>query len=77
MFYCLRSAKIYFGLLWWLNSKESACNAGDMGLIPGPGKSPEERDGYPLVFLTWEIAWVEEPGRLHFTGLQSWTRLNG
>ena len=28
--------------------KESACNSGDMGLIPGLGRSPEERKGYPL-----------------------------
>ena len=50
MFYCLRSAKIYFGLPCWLNNKESACNAGDTGSIPGLGISPEERDGYPLHF---------------------------
>ena len=31
----------------WLN-KESACNAGDLGLIPGLGRSPGERKGYPL-----------------------------
>ena len=28
--------------------KESACNAGDPGLIPGSGRSPGERVGYPL-----------------------------
>ena len=28
--------------------KESACNAGDMGLIPGLGRSPGEGKGYPL-----------------------------
>ena len=28
--------------------KESACNAGDLGLIPGLGKSPGEGKGYPL-----------------------------
>ena len=28
--------------------KESACNAGDPGLIPGLGRSPEEEKGYPL-----------------------------
>ena len=27
--------------------KESACNAGDPGLIPGLGRSPGERNGYP------------------------------
>ena len=30
--------------------KESACNAGDLGSIPGSGKSPGERDGYPLQY---------------------------
>ena len=28
--------------------KESACNAGDPSLIPGLGRSPGERIGYPL-----------------------------
>ena len=30
--------------------KESACNAGDLGLIPGLGTSPGERKGYPLQY---------------------------
>ena len=28
------------------NSKESACNAGDLGLIPRLGRSPGEANGY-------------------------------
>ena len=28
--------------------KESTCNAGDLGLITGLGRSPGERNGYPL-----------------------------
>ena len=28
--------------------KESACNAGDLGLIPGLGRSPGEGKGYLL-----------------------------
>ena len=28
--------------------KESACNAGDLGLIPWSGRSPGERKGYPF-----------------------------
>ena len=31
-----------------LDSKESACNAGDLGLIPGLGRSPEGGHGNPL-----------------------------
>ena len=30
-----------------LDAKESACNAGDLGLISGSGRSPGERNGYP------------------------------
>ena len=30
--------------------KEPACNAGDLGLIPGLGRSPGERKGYPLQY---------------------------
>ena len=28
--------------------KESACNAGDLGLIPGLGRCPGDGKGYPL-----------------------------
>ena len=31
-------------------SKESACNAGDLGLIPGLGRSPGEGKDYPLQY---------------------------
>ena len=27
---------------WWLSSKETACNAGDVDLIPGSGRYTEE-----------------------------------
>ena len=30
--------------------KESICNAGDLGLIPGLGRSPGEGKGYPLQY---------------------------
>ena len=30
--------------------KQSACNAGDLGLIPGSGRSPEEGNGNPLQY---------------------------
>ena len=34
--------------------KESVCNAGDPGLIPGLGRSPGERKGYPLQYSSLE-----------------------
>ena len=36
------------GLLWWL--RESFCNTGDPGWIPGLGRSPGEDSGYPLQY---------------------------
>ena len=38
------------GLPWWLSGKESACNAGDVSLIPGSGRSPGEGNGNPLQY---------------------------
>ena len=32
----------------WLSGKEPACNAGDMGSIPGSRRSPEGGHGNPL-----------------------------
>jgi len=36
--------------------KESACNAGDPGLIPGSGRSPGEGNGNPL-----QYSYLENP----------------
>ena len=36
------------------DGKESACNAGDPGLIPGLGRSPEEKNGNPLQYSCLE-----------------------
>ena len=45
-----------------------SATAGDMGLIPGLGRSLGERNGnsLQLVILAWEILGTEEPGRLQF-----------
>ena len=42
------------GLPWWLRCKESACNGGDLGLIPGLGRSPGEGNGTPLQYSCLE-----------------------
>ena len=43
--------------------KESICNAGVLGLIPGLGRFPWRRAWKPtLVFLPGESPWIEEPG---------------
>ena len=47
--------------------KESVCNAGDPGSIPGSGRSPKEMPTHSSI-LAWRIPWTEEPGRLQSTG---------
>ena len=58
--------------------KESACNAGDLGLVPGLGRSPGEGKGYPLQYSGLEnsrdckvhgVAKSQtRPGDFHFRG---------
>ena len=58
------------------DSKESAYNAGDLGLIPGSGRSLDREDplekgmGTHSNILAWRIPWTEEPGRLQSMGSQ-------
>ena len=55
-----------------LDSKESACNAGDLGSIPRLGRSPGEGEGSEWqptpIFLPGESPWTEEPGGLQSMG---------
>ena len=44
--------------------KNPPANAGDVGLIPGSERSPEEGNGNPLQCSCLEIPWTEEPGGL-------------
>ena len=52
------------------DSKESACNSGDLGLSPWSGRSPGEGNGNPLQYFTWRIPWTEEPGGPQSMGSQ-------
>ena len=45
------------GLPGGLESKESVCNAGDLGLIPGLGKSFGEGMATHSHILAWKIIW--------------------
>ena len=59
-----------------LSGKESACSAGDAGLIPGSGRSPGEGNGNPLQYSCLENpmdkeAWWAAVHRV----TKSWTRL--
>ena len=46
------------------DSKESACNAGDLGSIPGSGRFPGEGNGYPRWYSSWTSPWTEESDEL-------------
>ena len=42
--------------------KESACNARDVGSVPGLERFLGERSGYPYSdVLAWRIPWTEKP----------------
>ena len=48
------------GLPGGSDGKEYAYNAGDLGLIPGLGRSPGEGNDNTLQYSYWEIPWTEE-----------------
>jgi len=50
------------------DSKESACNAGDLGLSAGLGRSPGEGNSCPFQYS--DLSRTEEPGRLQSMGSQ-------
>ena len=52
------------------DNEESACNAGDLGLIPGSERFPGEENDNLFQFLAWRIPWTEELGKLQSVGLQ-------
>ena len=51
------------------DGKESTCNVGDLGSIPGLRRSPGGEHGNPLQYSSGESPWTEEPGRLQSMGL--------
>ena len=52
------------------DGKESPCNAGDAGSIPGLGRSPGEGMTVHSSVLAWRIPWTEKPGWLQSMGSQ-------
>ena len=55
--------------------KVSAYKAGDLGSIPGSGRSLEKEMGTHSSTLAWKIPWAEEP--CNHGVAKSWTRLSG
>ena len=59
------------------DSKASACNAGDLGSIPGSGRSPGEENGNPLQYSCLENSMGRGAWWATFLGIsKSLTRLN-
>ena len=61
------------GLPWWLSGSQTACSAGDIGdvgLIPGSGRSPKEAMATPSSILVRKTPWTQEPGGPQSMGLQ-------
>ena len=65
-------------------AKETACNAGDLGSIPGLGRSPGKGNGYPLQYSglensmdcnSWGHKESDMTERLSLHLLQSWFQL--
>ena len=44
------TSPVFLGFLSGSDGKESTCNVGDLGSIPGMGKFPEEGHGNPLQY---------------------------
>ena len=58
-------------------SKESACSSGNLGLIPGSGRSSGEGNGNPLHHSCLENLMDRKPGGLQSMGWQNQARLGG
>ena len=52
------------------DGKVSACNAGDLGSIPGWEDPLEKEMATHSSTLAWKIPWTEEPGKLRSMGSQ-------
>ena len=62
-----KSLKKQFGFPGGLGGKESTCSAGDVGSVPGLGRSPGEGNGCPLVILPWRILWMDVTKQVMFS----------
>ena len=74
--FCLRAfplnpqIKLTWGFPGGSDGKESACNVGDFGSVPGLGRSPGEGMATHSSILAWRIPWTEDPDGLQFMGSQ-------
>ena len=57
------------GLPWWPRL-QSACDAGDMGSVPGQEDPLEKKMATHSSIPAWKIPWAEEPCGLQSMGSQ-------
>ena len=63
---------VFLGFFCGSADEESACNEGDLGSIPGLGRTPGEEQGYPLQYSGLENSMDCIAHRV----LKSWTQLS-
>ena len=69
---------VFLGFPCGSASKESACNAGDLGSIPGLERSPEEGNGNPLQYSCLENSMDRGAWQATVHGAaKSWALLSG
>ena len=56
--FILVATLLYLGFPGGSASEKSACDAGDLGLIPQLGRYPGERKGYHSSILAWKSPWT-------------------
>ena len=73
----LEDKPVFKGLPRGSDDKESACNAEDLGVIPGWGRSPRERNGNPLQYSCLENTMDRGDWQATVHGVaKSWTQLS-
>ena len=73
---CVILIRRFLGFSGGSDSKESACNAGDLGSIPGLGRVHGEGNGYYYCILAWTIPMDRAAWWATVHGVtKSWTRL--
>ena len=68
--FVLYQVLVSWGLPYSSDGEESAYNAGDLGSIPGSGRSPEREMATHCSILAWRIPGTEEPEGLQSMGSQ-------
>ena len=67
----MEAISLYLRFLWgaqMVKNERTAWNAGDLGLIPGLGRSSEKEMTTHSSILAWRSPWTERPSGLQSMG---------